>query len=366
MKRKFAFLLTVALLIWTVIPIAVSNAADDPEVTFTDSFIQSSIARMVGKSVTDAVYQSDLQYLVDHAASKEITINPTRVGITSLEGLENFAGTGIQGLKIILPNNKYQAPDNVDLAPLKDLTSLTTLQLQYVTVSDISPLANLTNLTTLYLTGNKNISTLSPLTGITGLQKLIVSGNSILDITPISGLTNLQQLSLNGNQLSDLTPLQNLTKLKDLSLSENQINDISPINSLHALQHLEIKSNPDLTNLAPLAGLNNLNYLVASGINAIDLTPLSSLTSLRTFEMAGSNIKDISPLSGLPQLSILFIHANDITDMSPLATIPSLTSISIQNNFADIYSEPQNSIISSLPGSVIKNFQIKLATIDVN
>src|SRR5690606_18136443 len=33
---------------------------------------------------------------------------------------------------------------------------------------------------------------------------------------------------------------------------------------------------------------------------------------------------------------------------------------------ADIYSEPQNSIISSLPGSVIKNFQIKLATIDVN
>ncbi len=116
-----------------------------------------------------------------------------------------------------------------DLSPLKDLTRLEYLYLQYNQVQDLSPLQGLTGLTYLDLTGNQ-VQDLSPLKGLTGLVELRLGGNQIKDLSPLQHLRlpNLCLLNLSGNQIQKAATfdLDNFPKLKGLTLRGNPIEDL--------------------------------------------------------------------------------------------------------------------------------------------
>ena len=93
---------------------------------------------------------------------------------------------------------------NADITPLRYMTNLTSLSLDYNLISDLTPLSGLTNLTSLHLNANQ-ISNLSPLSGLAGLTVLSLEANQIVDLTPLSGLRNLQELYLFDNQITNWT-----------------------------------------------------------------------------------------------------------------------------------------------------------------
>lgn len=119
------------------------------------------------------------------------------------------------------------------------------------------------------------ITSLSGIENLTNLEYLIVSGIQISDISYLSDLTNLRDLSIIGGDYSDISYLSNLTKLESLSLSG------------------------DVTNLAPLEKLVNLETLYLPDNNISDITVLSKLTNLNTLYIVGNHITDFSPIKDL-------------------------------------------------------------------
>ena len=107
-------------------------------------------------------------------------------------------------------------------AAARELSSLTTLDLDNNQISDIKPLESLTNLIVLSLENNK-ISDIKPLAYLTKLTVLNLGDNKISDIKPLASLTNLTWLELDKNQIRDIKPLKSLTKLIELGLRGNPI-----------------------------------------------------------------------------------------------------------------------------------------------
>jgi internalin A len=124
----------------------------------------------------------------------------------------------------------------------RELSSLTTLDLDNNQISDIKPLESLTNLIVLSLENNK-ISDIKPLASLTNLISIGLENNQISDIKPLESLTKLTVLNLGDNLLSDIKPLQSLTNLIWLELHKNQIRDIKPLESLTNLIELGLSGN---------------------------------------------------------------------------------------------------------------------------
>jgi len=136
-------------------------------------------------------------------------------------------------------------------AAARELSSLTTLDLDNNQISDIKPLESLTNLIVLSLENNK-ISDIKPLASLTNLISIGLENNQISDIKPLASLTKLTVLNLGDNKISDIKPLASLTNLTWLELDKNQIRDIKPLKSLTKLIELGLRGNPIAPKTCPL------------------------------------------------------------------------------------------------------------------
>lgn len=78
-----------------------------------------------------------------------------------------------------------------------------------------------------------------PLKQLTSLKSLELDRNQIVDLAPLANLNNLQRLRLEANQIQDLSPLIanfSLDKGDKVSLSTNPLNDQSRNEHIPALQ----------------------------------------------------------------------------------------------------------------------------------
>ena len=108
------------------------------------------------------------------------------------------------------------------------------------------------------------------------------------------------------SEVSDLVPLAGLENLRELKLSNNRITDITPLAGLVNLELLILSNNP-ITDISPLKGLVNLKRLELSGHQIVDFTPLYGLAGIETLRLglAGSGIpldsevlQRLNPLDG--------------------------------------------------------------------
>jgi internalin A len=96
------------------------------------------------------------------------------------------------------------------------------------------------------------------------------------------------------------------------------------------LLHLKLPSCSNLTNLAPLRGLVNLQSLDISSCEKVsDLTPLGALLSLQSLDMSWcSSVSDMAPLTALVNLQSLNIsYCGEVSDLAPLAALVNLRSL---------------------------------------
>ena len=225
--------------------------------------------------------------------------------------------------------------------PLKDLTSLTNLNLESNNIENISDLSKLTKLTNLNLNYNNNISNISVLSNFKDLDDLRIASNNITDISSITDLYKLTVLWLNDNKISNTAPLRNLSDLSLLYIGGNKLNNdnLKDFINMSSIGCLWFENNniTDISTLKDLKNVANINSLKIDDNKISDISPLKSLTSLEDLYANGNNISDISPLKDLKKLRIVEISHNNISDITPLGDLKNLGSVDLSyNKISDI------------------------------
>ena len=299
-------------------------------------------------------------------------------------GVENLTIADMQRLHDLVSDS-----DEIEnLEGLQHAVNLKFLQVNKSKISDLTPLAGLVNLNTLKLDHNP-ISDLTPLAGLVNLEWLQLHDCQISDLTPLAGLVNLEVLLLQYNQISDITPIRNLTKLERLEIIGNPIDSTHAVDApedwmpdpnlrqavrealnipdeipihpgdmagLHNLFLIEIEhgirslkgleyavslrvlvvDTSEVSDLTPLAGLENLEALSVVRSEVSDLAPLARLENLRVLKLYKNRISDIAPLAGLINLEVLTLQQNQIEDVTPLLNLTNLQEIRIYGNPVDV------------------------------
>ena len=134
------------------------------------------------------------------------------------------------------------------------------------------------------------------------------------DLSPISTLTNLGRLYIGhaASQITDLTPLSGMTELEFLTLNRGNVADLSVLSKMARLRHLSLNNNRT-SDLRPLSALSDLSSLSLTGNVVEDLSPLSDLSNLGSLYVSDNVIADISYLAGLDQLRTLHLGRNPLS-----------------------------------------------------
>ena len=171
------------------------------------------------------------------------------------------------------------------------------------------------------------IITTADMANLTSLE----AHQGVRDLTGLESATNLTRLLINGN-ISDLSPLAGLIQLNYLKLYNTyNLSDLSPLAGLTQLNYLELTSR-FISDLSPLVGLTQLNHLQLSDTSVSDLSPLAGLTQLEHLTLFGASVSDISPLEGLTQLNYLQLSGASVSDLSPLEGLDRLTDLFLYGN----------------------------------
>ena len=263
-----------------------------------------------------------------------------------------------------------------DLSPLSSLVWLDSLHLSGSTVTDISVLSSLSHLETLHLI-ETGISDITPLFSLSGLKEVVFVHNSKLLEEKVNQLrdafpnceifynhswrktveielekkgiddkelarlvksgeipADVTRLHLSGNQISDISPLSGLTELEFLSLGDNQITDITPLKDSVDLEALFIGNN-QISDISVLSGLTKIDRLYIHGNPITDISALSGLTKMNTLVIGEhesyKSIKDLVPLSGMTDLRSLRITGTGVTDLSPIYSAKKMSYLILVN-----------------------------------
>ena len=144
-------------------------------------------------------------------------------------------------------------------------------------------------------------------------------------------LRRLTKLSLSNNKITDLKPLAGLNNLIELSIDNNQISDLQPLSGLSNLTTLVLYRN-QIVDVKPLAGLIKLNYLNVSGNKISNVEPLADLINLTKLWLPFNQIIDVEPLANLRNLNQLSLSDNKIKNVQPFAGLLNLTVLDIAHN----------------------------------
>lgn len=181
---------------------------------------------------------------------------------------------------------------------------------------DLGFLAQFPNVTSLSLYSAEKVSV--DLTGIekhTNLEYLSLTNIDVSNLKSISKLTKLESLNMylySGNERTklDLAGIENLTNIKSLSITLKDIANISNISKL---------ANLEMLTLDGCTGLGNGNYLASNvklswlNLSTTDLTSIAFVEKLKELEniyFAGTKVTDVTPLTKASKLYNVSLPSN--------------------------------------------------------
>ena len=210
------------------------------------------------------------------------------------------------------------------IEPIRNLTKLVYLNLNFLKMEDLSPIQNLINLQTFTMEFSPLALTeqnLSYFEGLTDIRFLGLRNRMIRNLKYFQNMTKMAEMELGGNVINNLTPLENMTEMQILNLSTNStLMDISPLHKMQKLQKLHLNGLS-----SPKGG--RIEMLVS------DISVAKELKSLKVFESNfNKKLKDISPLQYCSQLEEFSVNSClGIEDITPLRFCKKLTLISVEN-----------------------------------
>lgn len=214
------------------------------------------------------------------------------------------------------------------VSELSGATSLTSLNLSNNTIRDLQPLSGMSELEHLNLSHNA-ITQLTALTGASKLKELDVSFNSINSTVPLSGCKNLENLYIDNNMLTSFDGLDKLTNLSILSASHNQITAINHLSATTQLIELDISHNK-IADISFLKGHTLLKILNFANNQVSALPAFSKDCSLSNINGSRNNLTNLDPLYGLKELNYVSMDYNSgITSVNPLSSCVTLVEVSV-------------------------------------
>lgn len=133
------------------------------------------------------------------------------------------------------------------------------------------------------------------------IKTITLSGSTFTDLTGLETAVNLGSVNISNTNISDLNPLKNNTELTYLRVIGDNITDSSfpDLNGLTKLESISISSK-NVTHhvFEKLNKLPKLRYLYAeNSMKITDISPLASLENLETLFLQFDGIDDFRPLN---------------------------------------------------------------------
>ena len=145
--------------------------------------------------------------------------------------------------------------------------------------------------------------------------------------------TTLRHVVREHLEIPDGSPLHpdDLLRLHDLITEDPRIESLDGLEYAVNLEFLHI-GRTAVSDISPLAGLENLRVLKLFANRITDITPLTGLIHLQVLELQDNQIADISPLAGLVNLKRLNLGENQIVDFASLLNLIKLEWLFIGGN----------------------------------
>ena len=125
-------------------------------------------------------------------------------------------------------------------------------------------------------------------------------------------------LDVSGNQITDLAPLSGMEELVNLKADDNQLTSLEALVSCKSLQTISVSRN-QLETLSGLEQALRLTSLKADENKIFELNGIENCTLLSTVSIDGNAVADLSVLAkSREKLTYLSFRDNLVTDLSPL------------------------------------------------
>ena len=244
-----------------------------------------------------------------------------------LEGLD-------QGIsEKIIEAHFWRAGENGRIKKLTDLVhfpSLEVLVLSRQSISEVSGVQDLENLRVLDLSYNTIVG-VDGLSNLSKLENLSLVGNRLLLYEPLSSLVNLRELTVESPLIEDVDFLSPLAKMQYLGITGTYLTDLQGLSTMENLLFLDITAGK-LTSADALGGLTNLQELRMNCMMLENIEGFSSLTNLEKLSFSTNQKLDLQPLSGLLKLQDLTVFIacgkpGGPVDLTPLAGLSELTNL---------------------------------------
>lgn len=231
---------------------------------------------------------------------------------------------------------KFRYDTSFSLAPLSQLTSLTSLEIEAWHVPSLAPLGQLTSLRELHLhLIDEEFSDIDPITGLAELRSLSLRSLPVKSLPSLRKLTKLTTLSVSGD-VEDISAITELPSLTDLEVIEISPKDLSPLERLPKLRRLVIDdccSEEQLSKI--LATQTALHELEADSLDEPIWDSRDEPTQQRDFGDVLKNLKDLrylkmrrlhdfSPLRGLEKLTYVEVLSTSARTLEPVADLTHL------------------------------------------
>lgn len=128
------------------------------------------------------------------------------------------------------------------------------------------------------------------------------------------------ELDLGRTELSNLAPLRNLVNLQMLNLTLTNVSDIRPLQELVNLRKLYLMMTP-IAEIEPLQKLINLQVLNLSHTLVADVEPLKNLYNLNRLLLTRTQVVNLDPLKKLFNLNTLYLNIGSFTDVDALSNL---------------------------------------------
>lgn len=345
-------------------------------VDFADASIESSVRKLLDVGNDKVIYTNDLWTIKDFSVPSDAKNYADLKHMTFLEKLTIKKGVknqlehissmaNLTELSIIntevsqeelaiiaalplLQKLKLQNCGLTGIAPLKNATSLITLDLNNNTIRTINAISAMTALQELNLSHNA-VTSLKALSTNAALTKLDVSSNDLTTLSPISTLTGLKVLNAGTNSIKKLGEIGNLTALTTLSLNNNKLKKVDDLAKCTALTDLNISSN-SIKDISALSKLKALMYFDCSYNKLSSLPAFPKNCALVTIDASYNKLSSLDPLSGLEHLNNVNMDYNEsISSVKSLAKCPVLIEV-------NVYGTKVTNVSSLTDQSIIVNY----------
>ena len=191
----------------------------------------------------------------------------------------------------------------------------------YGSIQSLEDLSLMPNLRQVCIGGNR-VRDIAPLKELDYLESVELRNNQVTDISALAGKEYLYKAGFLANPLEGIEALGTCKNLRHLDLNQTGDYDGSPLAELHKLDELNLREGPDAT--AYLKGAE-IGYLSVGRAGMTDVDFLRDVTFVEGLSIQQSEISDISALAGRTDINRINMAQCEVTDFTPLFSMPSLT-----------------------------------------